>query len=104
MFSGLTCPGIMVPRGIDDDFFFVLSHDLEEAKEQLRHIIQAFHDMGIPLADDKIEGLALQIIYLGILVNSGQTSMEVTPQRQVDTLQELQAWANMRTCTSPPLT
>ena len=59
--------------------------------------------MGIPLADDKIEGPALRIIYLGILVNSEHMSMEVTPQRQADTLQELQAWANMRTCTKRQL-
>ena len=86
-----------------DDFFFVLSSDMTQAKEQLATIIQAFHDLGIPLADDKIEGPALSLIYLGILINSENMTMEVTPERLSNTVSELRAWVNMRTCTKRQL-
>ena len=47
-----------IPRIINysDDFFAVLSKIFDIAKSELSTIIQAFKDLGIPLAEGKIEG------------------------------------------------
>ena len=86
-----------------DDFFFVLSSDMTRAKEQLATIIQAFADLGIPLADDKVEGPALCLIYLGILINAEDMTMEVTPERLSNIISELKAWVYIGTCTKRQL-
>ena len=86
-----------------DDFFAVLSKDMAIAQEQLKTIIKAFHDLDIPLAEDKIEGPATSIVYLGITINSHDMTIEITPDRYQESQSSLNEWINRRTCTKRQL-
>ena len=86
-----------------DDFFKVCSEILSMAKPELHNMIQAFHDLDIPLAEDKIEGPIPRIIYLGIIINSMDMSIEVPEEKYVDSMTLLKKWKNRRTCTKRQL-
>ena len=47
------------------------------ASAQLHTIIQAFKDLGVPLAEEKIEGPVTLLVYLGIVINSLNMTIEV---------------------------
>ena len=81
-----------------DDFFLVCIGSWEHAKQQLNTLCQAFHDMGIPLADNKVIGPTLNIIYLGIGINSASLTMYVTDERYEQIKSELKSWKKRRTC------
>lgn len=104
-FANLVCWIINNKYGIpnlihySDDYFMVSTQDVVIAKKELSVVKQAFFDMGIPLADDKIEGPALEMIYLGILINSRDMTIEITPDRYVETTGALPRWVTRRTCT-----
>jgi hypothetical protein len=86
-----------------DDFFAVLSKHMSIAQQQLHTIISAFHDLGIPLAEEKIEGPSTSIIYLGITINSADMTIEITDERYHDTMTILNNWNHRRTCTKRQL-
>ena len=86
-----------------DDFFLVSTQDIEQARRELATVIRAFKEMGIPLAEDKVEGPAIKIIYLGILANSHDMTIEITPERYQETLSYLPRWLSRRTCTKKDL-
>ena len=73
------------------------------AKTQLLTIIQAFRDLKIPLAEDKIEGPCLSLIYLGIMINSHRMTIEVPPEKFSEAMANLDKWHNRRTCTKRQL-
>ena len=82
-----------------DDFFAALSKDMHTARQQLQTIIAAFHDLNIPLAEDKIEGPSTIITYLGIIINSLLMTIEIPEERYNDSLTYLHDWLQRRTCT-----
>ena len=86
-----------------DDFFAVLSRDPVLALSQLGQIIKAFNDMKIPLADEKIEGPTTMLIYLGIMINSLNMTIEVPEEKVIEAIDNLQKWKNRRTCTKRQL-
>ena len=86
-----------------DDFFAVLSKEMTIARTQLAQIIKAFNDMGIPLAEDKIEGPSLILIYLGIIINSLDMTIEVPDEKLTEAMANLTKWKNQRTCTKRQL-
>ena len=86
-----------------DDFFAVLSKDLDLATIQLNTIIQAFEDLNIPLAQDKIEGPCSKLIYLGIIINSTTMTIEVPEEKMAAAMTSLTSWYRRRTCTKRQL-
>ena len=86
-----------------DDFFAVLLKELQAAKHQLNIIIQAFHDLQIPLALDKIEGPCHNLVYLGIIINSMNMTIEVPQEKLAETNALLKTWHDRRTCTKRQL-
>ena len=86
-----------------DDFFKVCCKIMMFAQPELQNIINAFHDLGIPLAEDKIEGPALQLIYLGIVINSKDMTIEVPQEKYIDSMEILRKWRKRRTCTKRQL-
>ena len=52
------------------------------AKQQLATIVKAFQDLWIPLAEDKVEGPTLLLMYLGIMINSQSMTIEVPMEEQ----------------------
>ena len=86
-----------------DDFFGVLGKIMSIAREQLDTIISAFHDLGIPLATDKIEGPATYMVFLGIAINSDDMTIEIPIDRYQDSVTLLTNWNDRRTCTKRQL-
>ena len=86
-----------------DDFFAVLSKELNLAKSQLAIIIQAFNDLRIPLATDKIEGPVTSLIYLGIIINSLFMTIEVPEEKLTEATAKLYKWNDRRICTKREL-
>ena len=104
-FANLVCWIINHKYGVtnlihySDDFFLVGAKDVALAEKELAIVKQAFQDMGIPLATDKIEGPSTEMIYLGILINSKDLTIAITPDRYSDITSVLPKWMSRRTCT-----
>ena len=64
------CYKIPMVINYSDDFFQVSGLDFIKAKQELNTICQAFHDMDIPLALDKVFGPCHRLPYLGIVIDS----------------------------------
>ena len=79
----------------------MLAKELPIAQEQLAVILQL--DLEIPLADDKVEGPVLALVYLGIPINSMEMSVEVPNEKLTATMFLLTAWGSRRTCTKRQL-
>ena len=94
-----------IPRIINysDDFFAVLAKDMKMASAQLRTIIQAFKDLGVPLASEKIEGPVTLLVYLGIVINSLNMTIEVPEDKLLAAMASLTKWVRRRTCTKRQL-
>ena len=86
-----------------DDYLLICSKIFRLAKQQLSVVLTAFHDLGIPLALDKIIGPVYILPYLGITLNSLDMTMEVTPERYCDTMNMLPSWLSRRTSTKTEL-
>ena len=76
---------------------------MAHAIAQLDNIIQAFQDLNIPLAEDKIEGPSTLLTYLGIVINSLRMTIEVPNEKLVETIHSLNKWYKRRTCTKREL-
>ena len=86
-----------------DDYLLVCSTALLTARNQLHIVLGAFHDLGIPLAEDKIIGPVYALPYLGITLNSKEMTMEVTPERYAETMAIFPSWLARRTSTKTEL-
>ena len=86
-----------------DDFFMVCGKCFKDAKRQLQTLCQAFQDMGIPLAPEKIVGPTKKIIYLGVGIDSVLMVMYITEEKYTDLSDSLPKWQNRRTCTKQHL-
>ena len=86
-----------------DDYLLVCSKILITAHQQLNVVIGAFHDLDIPLAEEKIMGPVHKLPYLGITLNSKDMTMEVTPERYAETMSLLPFWLARRTSTKTEL-
>ena len=93
------CYKIPMVVNYSDDFFQVSGQELVVAKYELDTIRQAFCDMGIPLAPDKIFGPCHRLPYLGILIDSVAMTMEVTVERYQECMSTLPKWLNRSKCT-----
>ena len=82
-----------------DDFFLVCGHCYELAKRQLVTLCQAFEEMGIPLAVEKIVGPVTCIEFLGTGIDSLAMTMFVTEEKYESAMASLSNWSNRRSCT-----
>ena len=97
------CYGIPMVVNYSDDFFQVSGQIFTIAKHELNTICQAFEDMGIPLAPDKIFGPCHRLPYLGIIIDSLSMSMEVTEERYQECMSTLPKWLQRSKCTKTEL-
>ena len=95
--------GIDAIINYSDDFFLVSCPIMSVASRELTTVINAFNDMGIPLAPGKIEGPSTSLIYLGILINSILMLMQVPHEKFVDIMDILNNWGRRTTCTKREL-
>jgi hypothetical protein len=95
--------GIDAIINYSDDFFLVSCPSMAAASKDLATVIAAFNDMGIPLAEDKVEGPSTCIIYLGIMINSSLMIMQIPQEKYVDLMSLLRKWPKRKTCTKREL-
>ena len=86
-----------------DDFFMVCGHSFILAKEKLNILCQAFQDMGIPLAPEKIVGPTTRIPYLGIGIDSMEMMMFITNEKYEELTDILPKWSTRKSCTKQQL-
>ena len=82
-----------------DDFLMFSRSDLVTALQHLKRLKRAFRILNIPVADDKLEGPATDLPYLGIEINTVDFTIHI-PQNKVDELMgQMPRWCGRRTCT-----
>ena len=78
---------ILVSRGVRgvihylDDFLLLGSPNTDECARALALTLQVCHQLGVPLAEDKIEGPTQSIKFLGIQLSSNPLTVSLPPDR-----------------------
>ena len=85
-----------------DDYFFLALHP-DAAHHDFERALQAFRDLGLPVAIEKTVPPTTSLPFLGILIDSSDMSMSVPETKKADTLQLLQSWKSRRKCTKTEL-
>ena len=86
-----------------DDFLFVHPPTLSIANNEIGIAQSAFNHLGIPTADDKTEGPAHQITYLGIEIDSAEQIIRIPEDKYVELMNSLPFWTSRRKCTKKEL-
>ncbi len=71
--------GLTLVRYLDE--FLIISSSFQIASEQLITAIQVFQDFGLVINTKKTEGPAQQIQFLGIIINSIDCTLSISPER-----------------------
>ena len=77
-----------------DDFFTAGAANTSECKHNLDTIIRLCEKLGFPLAAEKIEGPSLQLIFLGILLDSHKMEMRLPEQKRIALTNTVNLWLN----------
>ena len=85
-----------------DDYFFIALHP-NSAQQEFDTAIQAFKDLGLPVAMEKTVPPTTQLPFLGIDLDSSDLTMSVPEAKKTDILQLLRSWEGRRKCTKTEL-
>ena len=85
------------------DDFFLCAGSRGKCKQHMDTLIQAFNDLGVPLAPDKIVGPSTSITYLGIEIDAEAQIIRLPPDKLTDLSHLLLAWKHKRKCTKREL-
>ena len=85
-----------------DDFFIITLHP-DSAFQDFERALQAFEDLGIPVATEKTVGPTTSLVYLGILIDSMYFTMSVPERKVKELLYILSQWSDRRKCTKTEL-
>uniref|UniRef100_A0A7M5VD07 Reverse transcriptase domain-containing protein n=1 Tax=Clytia hemisphaerica TaxID=252671 RepID=A0A7M5VD07_9CNID len=86
-----------------DDFLFVHEPSLQKARLEVQTALSAFQHLGIPTADDKTEGPACQLTYLGIEIDSSKQIIRIPNDKYSELMESLPFWILRRKCTKKEL-
>ena len=86
-----------------DDFFLVSAQNYNEAKNDLQNLINAFQQLDIPLAAEKIVGPTKKLTYLGIEIDSNDLTISIPDEKYIELMNSLPSWINKKTCTKQKL-
>ena len=86
-----------------DDFFLVSSQDYNSAKGDLHNLLDAFQQLYIPLAADKIIGPTKILVYLGIEINSNDLTISIPEDKYLELMTCLPSWLCKKSCTKQKL-
>ena len=85
-----------------DDFFFITLHP-DTATRDFNTAIQAFKDLGLPVAIEKTVPPTTRLPFLGITLDSSDMSMSVPEEKRTELIELLHDWAGRRKCTKTEL-
>ena len=86
-----------------DDFFVTApktSHLCSTYVDSIKHI---FSHLGVPIADDKLQGPTTRITYLGIEIDSNDMVTRLPKEKLIDLKACLTLWVSKRRCTKRQL-
>ena len=86
-----------------DDFLLASTSNTNKANNELQTAIAAFHHLGIPIAEDKLEGPTTKLTYLGIEINSEDMTIRVPDDKYDELNNLLPKWLYRRKCTKKEL-
>jgi hypothetical protein len=85
-----------------DDYFFIALQP-GTANKDFETAIQAFKDLGLPVAIEKTVAPTTRLPFLGIELDSTDLSMSVPEEKKTDILKLLHSWEGRRKCTKTEL-
>ena len=77
-----------------DDFFLAGAPDSPQCSQSLERLSGLCNDLGIPLAEEKLEGPTTCLEYLGILLDSSALEARLPPDKLQDIRAALEQWAS----------
>eukprot|EP00111_Clytia_hemisphaerica_P017398 TCONS_00051449-protein len=86
-----------------DDFLFVHPPTIQTALNEIKTATLAFHQLGIPIAEEKQEGPSSQITYLGIEIDSSNLTIRIPDDKYSELMEILPFWNSRRKCTKKEL-
>ena len=86
-----------------DDFFLVSSSNRQQAAQDLHIVKSAFSHLGVPIAENKLEGPSTSITYLGININSDDFTIRIPTDKYIELCTLLPMWLQRKKCTKQEL-
>jgi hypothetical protein len=86
-----------------DDFFIAASPNTPACSRHLDTLVSLCNTLGIPLAEDKLEGPATQLEYLGILLDTDLLEARLPREKLTELKSSLTTWIQQLSCTKREL-
>ena len=96
----LHCNGIRYVIPYLDDFLLLGSPEAERALTLVTH---TFHTLGIPVANNKTEGPATELSFLGILIDTDRFQLRLPAEKLTRLRHLVSQWRSRRACTRKEL-
>ena len=86
-----------------DDFFIASAQGTVFCNSYVQLVNDAFAHLGVPIADDKLEGPSTRLTYLGIEIDSDDMVIRLPEEKLLELRSLLEAWSSRRKCTKQEL-
>ena len=86
-----------------DDFFTAGQADSPQCAANIQVIKKVFHQLGVPLAFEKLEGPTTEITYLGIVIDSVKQEIRLPAEKCNELSCLLNCWVGKKKCTKREL-
>ena len=86
-----------------DDFFVASPRGNNFCSSYVQLVKDAFDHLGVPIADDELEGPATRLTYLGIEIDSDDMVIRLPEEKLFELRSLLEAWVVKHKCTKREL-
>ena len=94
---GITC----LIHYLDD--FFVCANSYEVCLAKVKVILRVFVYLGVPIAEDKLEGPSQSLVFLGIHINSVSSLVSLSEDKTISLRASLKGWLSKKKCVKSEL-
>ena len=95
--------GNRVPLHYLDDFLFLGAPASGECEAALQSALTLCAELGVPISEEKLEGLATSISFLGIVLDSDLMQLRLPEEKLQRLLGTVREWRSRKTCTKREL-
>ena len=81
-----------------DDFLVVACPASSQCQDNLRVLLEIFSHLHVPVAEDKLEGPATSLTFLGIELDTEQMVLRLPPEKLIELRTLLSQWHSRRYC------
>ena len=86
-----------------DDFFTCGAADSDECKLNLQMLLDICNHLGVPIAEEKVEGPSTSIIFLGILIDTIRCEIRLPQDKLARVRDRVKEWLQKKRCTKHEL-